>query len=1034
MSQRPTKPQSDRRGSEPRAVPPTDTAGLGRRDFLKVAGFTLAGASLACRRGPVETALPYLEQPEAVVPGRATWYASTCSACTAGCGTLMRCRDGRPVKLEGNPDHPVSRGGLCAVGQAAVLSLYDSERLRRPLLEGEPRDWAAVDARVRQGLQKAMDRNPGAARIRILTETVTSPTEAHWIRRFTERHPGARHVVYDPLSSSALLDAHEITHGRRALPRYRFDRAEVILSLDADFLGTWISPVEHAALYRAGRTLEGEPPRLSHHIQIEARMSLTGSNADRRIPLAPGETGLLLSHLTARLLTRAGREDARFRDLPEPPLPEELVDELTDRLWRARGRAVVVSGSQRLDEQLLVNRINDLLEAYGGPEDGEPVVDLVHPSHQRSGNDRELAELLEEIHAGEIDVLLVRGVNPCYDLAGGAELATALENVPLVVSFAAERDETARAAPVVAPEPHFLESWRDAAPVAGVVAVAQPAVRPLGQGRTFAESLAAWLGEPTPGRELIRGVWRQEIFPRHKPAEEPLTGNGSPPGSFTAFWDRALLDGFAGVTEELTEEPEPLPALDPTSVEPVRETGRSGADRLALVLYPKIALRDGRHAHNPWLQELPDPVSKITWDNYACLAPETAARLGVSEGDVVAITAAIEVTGLDTSLELPAHLQPGQHEGVVAVALGYGRAGTERFARVGPEWLQGRPTVAPGGQVGVNAAPWAVVENGYRIPVRSEVALQRTGRVHPLAVTQLHHSQQVPGGGERFLAQATTLAAYRRNPSAGARHGHHFEADLWNDHRYPVHHWGMAVDLHACTGCGACVVACQAENNVPVVGRDEVRRQREMHWLRIDRYWERQGEEVTALHQPLMCQQCDNAPCETVCPVLATVHSSEGLNQQVYNRCVGTRYCANNCPFKIRRFNWFDYPREDRLANHALNPDVVVRTRGVMEKCSFCVQRIQEAKSRAKVDGRPLGAPLADGEIQPACQQSCPTGALVFGDTNDAASGVREAASDPRFYRLLTELQIEPSVGYLRRVRHRDDGGGTPRPEGGDHA
>lgn len=1028
MSQRRTNPRNDRRDSEPRAVPPTDAAaGVGRRDFLKVAGFTLAGASLACRRGPVQTALPYLEQPEAVVPGRATWYASTCGACTAGCGTLMRCRDGRPVKLEGNPDHPLSRGGLCAVGQASVLSLYDSERLRRPLLEGEPRDWAVVDARVRQGLQEAVDQNPGEARIRLLTETVTSPTETHWIRRFTERHPGARHVTYDPLSSSAILDAHEITHGRRALPRYRFDRAEVILSLDADFLGTWFSPVEHAALYRVGRTLEGEPPRLSHHIQIEARMSLTGSNADRRIPLAPGETGLLLSHLTARLLDRAGQADPRFRDLPEPPLAGETVDELTDRLWGTRGRALVVSGSQRLGEQLLVNRINDLLGGYGDPESEGSVVDLVHPSHQRAGNDRELAELLEEIHAGGVDVLLVRGVNPCYDLPGGAELQEALGRIPLVVSFAAERDETARAATVVAPEPHFLESWRDAAPVAGVVAVAQPAVRPLGQGRTFAESLAAWLGEPAPGRELIRSVWRDEIHPRRKAEEEEAT-------SFDNFWDRALLDGFA----EVTEEPEPLPALDPTVVEPVRESRQLAADRLTLVLYPKIALRDGRHAHNPWLQELPDPVSKITWDNYACLAPETAARLGVSEGDVVAI----EATGPNGGgngdapepLELPAHLQPGQHQGVVAAALGYGRAGTERFARVGPEWLQGRPTVEPGEQVGVHAAPWAVVENGRRIPVRDEVELDRTGRRHPLAVTQLHHRQQVPGGGERTLAQATTLAAYRRNPSAGARHGHHFEADLWNDHRYPVHHWGMAVDLHACTGCGACVVACQAENNVPVVGRDEVRRQREMHWIRIDRYWERQGEEITALHQPLMCQQCDNAPCETVCPVLATVHSSEGLNQQVYNRCVGTRYCANNCPFKIRRFNWFDYPREDRLANHALNPDVVVRTRGVMEKCSFCVQRIQEAKSRAKVDGRPLGAPLADGEIQPACQQSCPTRALVFGDTNDAASGVRRAASDPRFYRLLTELQVEPSVGYLRRVRHRDDGGGTPRPEGGDHA
>jgi len=999
--------RTNRRGEPPggKARLEAEMDGIGRRDFLQVAGFSLAGASLACRRGPVQTALPYLEQPEAVVPGRATWYASTCGACTAGCGTLMRCRDGRPVKLEGNPDHPLSRGGLCAVGQAAVLSLYDSERLEGPLLDGEPSDWPTVDRQVRERLDEAVNRDPGGGHIRILTETLTSPTEAHWVRRFLDRFPGARHVTYDPLSSSAILDAHEITHGRRVLPRYRFDRAEAILSLDADFLGTWFSPVEHAALYRAGRTLDGDPPRLSHHVQIEARMSLTGSDADQRIPLAPGDLGLLLSHLAARLLTRAGRTDPRFRDLPAPPLSPETVDELTERLWRARGRALVLSGSQRLAEQLLVNRINDLLGAYGEEESDEPLVDLVHRSHQRAGDDRELTELLEEIDAGEVDVLLVRGVNPCYELPGGAELAAALGNVPLVVSFAAERDETAQAATVVAPEPHFLECWRDAAPAAGLVAVAQPAVRPLARRRTWVESLAVWLGEPAPSRELVRAVWRDEIFPRRKDGGDD---SGSP--SFTAFWDRALLDGFA----EVTVEPEPVPALDPAAVEPVRASRRPEGDRLTLVLYPKVGLRDGRHAHNPWLQELPDPVTKVTWDNYACLAPATAARLGVTEGDVVAIDPAARNGGPGEPLELPAHLQPGQVEGVVAVALGYGRAGTERFARVGPEWLEGRPTVEPGGRVGVSAAPWVTLEGGRRIPVREEVELRRTGRVHRLAVTQLYHRQELPGGGERFMAQATHLAAYRRNPSAGDHHGHHPEADLWSDHRYPVHHWGLAVDLHACTGCGACVVACQAENNIPVVGRDEVHRQREMHWLRIDRYWQQRGEEVVALHQPLMCQQCDNAPCETVCPVLATVHSSEGLNQQVYNRCVGTRYCANNCPFKIRRFNWFDYPREDRLANHALNPDVVVRTRGVMEKCSFCVQRIQEAKSRAKVEHRAL----ADGEIQTACQQSCPTRALVFGDTNDPESGVRGAASDPRFYRLLTELQIEPSVGYLRRVRH----------------
>jgi molybdopterin-containing oxidoreductase family iron-sulfur binding subunit len=450
-----------------------------------------------------------------------------------------------------------------------------------------------------------------------------------------------------------------------------------------------------------------------------------------------------------------------------------------------------------------------------------------------------------------------------------------------------------------------------------------------------------------------------------------------------------------------------------------------GEDELTLVLYPKAAILDGRHAHNPWLQELPDPVTKVVWDNYASLAAATAERLRVSEGDVVRL----QVRGEDLpALELPVHVQPGQSEQVVAVALGYGRKGTDRFFDLGPDWLQAEATVERGATVGVNAAGLLKRKQhclGYDTHL---VQLTRTSRQSPLACTQDHHSLTVPphlapkGGEVRDAVRWTSAQELAAGFVAAGPHDHPAE-QLWpDDHRYTGHHWGLAIDLNACTGCSACVIGCQAENNVPVVGKDEVRRHREMHWIRIDRYYQGEEDDVTAFHQPMMCQHCDHAPCENVCPVLATVHSSEGLNQQVYNRCVGTRYCANNCPYKVRRFNWFDYPREDRLQNMVLNPDVTIRSRGVMEKCSLCVQRIQEEKIAA----RQRGEPVADGAIQPACQQSCPTSAMVFGDFNDPDSKVNKLRRQSRAYTVLGELNVRPSVHYLAAMRNRKGQGGEP--------
>ncbi len=976
---------------------------LSRRSFLKAAGFTAAAALTSCTRTPVEKAIPYLLPPEEVVPGRSTWYASTCAGCAAGCGILVKWRDGRPIKLEGNPDHPVSHGGLCAVGQASLLELYDSSRLRGPLLDGKPASWDEVDRAIVARLE-AIQQRRGA--VRFLTGTLTSPTVQALLRRLLGRFRDARHVTFDALSSSAILDAHEKTHGVRALPHYRFQRAEVIVSLDADFLGTWISPVEFTEGYGAGRTPEAKPVRFSYHVQLESRLSLTGAKADRRVRVLPSEHGSILTHLAGRL---AGKANLPFAPGPSEasPLPATLLDELADRLWEARGKSLIICGSQDVSAQVLVNLVNHLLGNYGA------TLDLAQPSFQRQGSDGDLEALLQEIHAGKVSALFLYGVNPLVELPGGSALASALKRIPLLVSLAPRLDETAGLAHAVCPDHHFLESWGDAEATSGIVSLSQPTLHPLGNTRSVLESLAAWGGRPAAAYDLLREHWERRIFPRQHRE-----------GSFQAFWDRAVQTGFAEVEPRRVQ----VKPFRTAAVRPIGRAERPPTGTFALLLYPKVGILDGRHANNPWLQELPDPISKVVWDNYACLSPAAAARLGLGEGEVVRLEVAAG-DGKAVALELPVHLQPGQHDAVVAVALGYGRRGTERFAKIGPQWLLARPGVGADGLVGKDAAPLLHFQGGTLRYDRVGLRLTRTGATHPLACTQQHHRITTPknlplvGGEARPIVRETRLSLLLTDRAGGHTEGAQETEDLWPpDHPTPGHRWAMAIDLSACTGCSACVIACQAENNIPVVGKDEVLRQREMHWLRIDRYYAGE-DEVDVIHQPMLCQQCDNAPCETVCPVLATVHSAEGLNQQIYNRCVGTRYCANNCPYKTRRFNWFAYAREDRLQNLVLNPDVTVRSRGVMEKCTFCIQRIQAAK----IEARQRGVPLADGVIQVACQQSCPARAIAFGDLNDPKSQVAQWMQSPRRYRVLEEMNFRPAVGYLAVVRNRTETkGGAP--------
>jgi len=951
--------------------PPTAT----RRDFLTLAGFSVAAAAISvCSRGRVQKAIPFANQPEELTPGVANWYATTCGGCTSGCSLLVKTRDGRPIKVEGNSESSLFGTGTCAVGQATVLSLYDDARLKGPVWHGQPTSWAEIDARIEERLAAAM---AGHKRVALLTRTVSGPATRKLIREWSSR-PGVEHVTYDPMSCSALREATRASFGVDAIPHYRFAVANVIVGIEADFLGTWLSPVEFTHDYTSRRRPESGT-LMSRHIQFESGVSLTGSNADIRAAIAPSQQGLVALGLLRRIARKHGATGVP--DSSEASLDRRALDAAAEDLWRNRGQSLVVSGAHDVPTQMLVHATNALLGNIGR------TIDVDHPSLQKQGDDGAVMRLVEDMSRGNLDVLIVYGVNPAYDYPQADRFIAAMERVPLTVSFADRLDETAARAHAVCPDHHFLEAWGDAEPVTSFYSLAQPTIAPLFDTRAAQESLLKWLGHSPDFYAYLRGFWHETLYPKQDRY-----------ATFDDFWDHSLHDGVFVLPPRTVSEHQFVGDWSEAATSVVREHAEVAAeespDHYEVHLYETVGLRDGAHANNPWLQELPDPVTKVTWGNYAAIAPTVASRLGIDSGDVVAIEKG------PIRVEVPVHVQPGQSANTISLAVGYGRT---RVGRVG----QG---------VGENVYPLAHVIAGTRRYFRTGVKMTRTGRLEPLAATQTHHSME-----GRTIVKQTTLAAFVESPAS--RHEKQPELPtLWAERPSGEHRWGMAVDLSACTGCSACVTACQAENNVPVVGRDEVRRGREMHWIRIDRYYTGSEDNPDTVVQPMMCQHCNNAPCEPVCPVLATVHSSDGLNQQVYNRCVGTRYCENNCPYKVRRFNWFEYARNDRfdfnmnspLGTMVLNPDVTVRSRGVMEKCSLCVQRIQAGKLEAERDGRPV----ADGDIKTACQQACPADAIVFGDLADPNSRVARLSRSQRRYGVLEELGTRPGVTYLTKVKN----------------
>ncbi|WP_066223546.1 TAT-variant-translocated molybdopterin oxidoreductase [Formosa haliotis] len=1039
-----------------------------RRDFLKYVGFSTAAASLAACEGPVIKSIPYVVQPENIIPGVANYYATTIADGFDFASVLVKTREGRPIKIENN-SLAKTNGNANARVNASVLGLYDSLRVQGPLKEGNPISWSDFNAEITSKLSSI---GSGGKDIVLLTQTFASPSTERLINIFKEKYGNVRHVVYDAISESAALDAYQAKYGRRGLANYNFAQADTIVSIGADFIGDWQGGGYDAG-YSAGRIpKEG---KMSRHIQFEANMSLTGANADNRIPCTPSQQKVALAKLYGYIVG-----SSVSGTLPEHI--EAAVKKAADLLKKSGRAGVVVTGIQDVNAQALVLEINAALRSKAF----KPRVTVF----TRQGNDKDVAKLVADMNAGRVGAVIMSGVNPLYTLPNAAAFAEGLAKTDLAVTFSMKLDETASQTQYLAAAPHYLESWGDVELKRGHYALTQPTIRPLFDTKQFQDALLAWTGNSSTYHDFIKETWNSGIL------GDSNFNQALHDGSFIPGPLGALVNGVSKQTIETTkttlvgkkdrtwagkvihdaavgiglakEDQEGYVTTtstktvggdaDSSSNEFDGANAISGAaaasalvasatsEGLELVLYSKTGMGDGQQANNPWLQEFPDPISRASWDNYLTVSKADAEALGLSNrhvanGGLNGSYAKVTVNGV-TLERVPVLIQPGQAKGSVGLAFGYGRT----------EGLKEEM------KTGVNA--FGLYQDFNTV---QNVSVSAAAGEHEFACVQLHNT--LMGRGD--IVKETTLeifntkdkAEWNSTPVVSLNHVEtpvtSPDVDLWSEFDRTIgHHFNLSIDLNACTGCGACVIACHAENNVPVVGKSEIRRSRDMHWLRIDRYYssddtfsedntkkdefsglwgdkgslggfgelEHASDNPQVAFQPVMCQHCNHAPCETVCPVAATSHGRQGQNHMAYNRCVGTRYCANNCPYKVRRFNWFlyngndefDYHMNDDLGRMVLNPDVVVRSRGVMEKCSMCIQMTQKTILDAKRDGRFI----KDGEFQTACSAACSSGAMVFGDINDKDSKVSKLTEDNRTYHLLEHIGTKPNVMYQTKVRN----------------
>ena len=975
-----------------------ENSNASRRDFLKYLGFSTAAATLASCEGPVNKSIPYVVQPEQIRPGISNFYATSISDGFDFANVLVKTREGRPIKIEINNQSKDNSPN--ARVQASVLSMYDSSRIQGPTIDDQDVSWDQFNDNVKGQLDSMKESNK---KVVLLTQTFASPTNELIIKKFLKKYPNVEHIVYDAISNSKALDAFEISYGVRALPTYNFENANVIVSLSADFLGDW-----QGGGFSKGyaKTRVPKNGKMSKHFQLEANMSLSGANADNRIPLKPSLQNKALLKIYDYI---SGENSGVSLDVDL----DKKLKSISNSLLKSNGKGIFITGIDDVGAQLIALKINHLIKSN--------VINVQKLNYTSLGDDKKVSKLVKELSNNNIDGLIMVGVNPSYTFPNSEQFNESLKSLDLSVLFSMNNTETAKLSKWVAATPHYLESWGDVEIKSGNYSLVQPTIKPLFDTAQFQDVLLNWSGSSNSFYDELKSNWNKNVL------------NG-------LSWNQALHDGV--FYQNSNSKKLSFPYTFPNVNEFVNGLKSTVFDDFELTLYSKTSMGNGQQANNPWLQEMPDPITRVSWDNYMTVSKSDAQNFGLknindSNGALNSNFAKISISG--KSLKVPVIIQPGQAKGSVGLSLGYGRtSGVKKEL-----------------QTGVNA--FDLYNNFTNV---QNVTIESVNETHEFACVQLHNT--LMGRGD--IIKETTLEIFNTKkssewnyvPSVSLNHIETLvtspDVDIWDEFDRSVgHHFNLSIDLNGCTGCGACVISCHAENNVPVVGKTEVRKSRDMHWLRIDRYYssaetfsgdnttkdnisglsdslsvfgemENPSENPQVAFQPVMCQHCNHAPCETVCPVAATSHGRQGQNHMAYNRCVGTRYCANNCPYKVRRFNWFlynnnnefDFNMNDDLGKMVLNPDVVVRSRGVMEKCSMCIQKTQKTILDAKLERREI----KDGEFQTACSSACETGAIVFGDINDEDSKVLELKEDDRMYHLLESVGTKPNVVYQVKVRN----------------
>jgi MoCo/4Fe-4S cofactor protein with predicted Tat translocation signal len=936
----------------------SDFSNFNRRDFLKLMGASLALASLpACTRQPLEKIVPYVKQPEELVPGKSLFFATTMTLGGFSTGLLAESHEGHPTKIEGNPDHPASLGATNIFHQAALLDLYDPDRSQAVLKNGEINSWETFLSALNDVLQSQQNKN--GSRLRILTETISSPTLNFQIQELLKKFPNAKWHQFEPVNRDNVLEGAKLAFGEIVEIQFHFEKAKIILSLDSDFLYSDPNSVRYAREFAEKRRAKFPQTEMSRLYVVENSPTVTGSNADHRLPIQSAE----IENFARALAEKIGAI-SNLENQTQNSQFENWISTVAEDLLQNRGQSIVIAGeNQPPPVHALVHLLNEFLGNVG-----QTILftesAIANPTNQTES----LRELVEALKQNEVDALIILGGNPVFTAPTDFEFAKNLSRVEFKVHLSSDVNETSALCDWHIPQNHFLESWSDARSFDGTISIVQPLILPLYAGKSAHEILDAMISSP--GRsdyEIVHDFWNSK----------------NPGDDFEKNWRQALHDGLIANTK-LPEKKVSLQAIQ-------FQSPKLNSENLEITFRPDATIFDGRFANNGWLQELPKPVTKLVWDNAALISPTLAKKENLENGDV------IELEFQNHKIKIPVWITPGQAENSIALQFGYGR---NRAGNVGRN-------------MGFNVYELRASNALY---FANGATLKKTGEKYPLVTTQ---TQNTIDSEERQILREGTFDEFQRDENFVQKNSESSEKldTLFDpkEFKYDGYRWGMAIDLSACIGCNACTIACQAENNIPVVGKTEVARGRVMHWIRVDNYFRGAPENPAMTHQPVPCMHCENAPCELVCPVGATLHDKEGLNLQVYNRCVGTRYCSNNCPYKVRRFNFFDYADYKTPSLKPMrNPDVTVRWRGVMEKCTYCIQRISEARINSEEQNRKI----RDGEIKTACQQVCPAQAIVFGDIGDPNSDVSKLKAHKLNFSMLGELNTRPRTTYLAKLRN----------------